>query len=148
MRRLPIAPAVFIGLALALGSAPALEQAPDAEQGAPGTGSAWQRSWRGARIALLGKVADALGMERSDVLSRLIAGETVADIAGGRLDDVVDTLLAPRLERQDKAAAESLVTSADADELAAFWRADLDGHLSHLLPFQFRLRGLHRLAAE
>jgi len=80
---------------------------------------------RGDRIAERMKVgvermdelADALGLERDDLVDRLLDGESIADVAtaeGVDLQDLVDVLVADRLAALDRAVAEGRIDEATA----------------------------------
>lgn len=128
---------LVLSASIALTAMPALAQGPDSTsepQGQP-----WLAPGLRLRLRLLDKAASVLEMTRSEILVQLVEGKTVAEIAGDKLDDLVDALLQPRLERLDALLSEDRLTQKQADCLKAFWQAELEERLSQPLPWQARL---------
>jgi gas vesicle protein len=78
------------------------------------------RGPRGHREGLsLGSLAEALGMTVEDLQQALTDGQTIAEVAtaqGVTLDDLVDTLIAPMVERVQQAVDDGRITQEQADE--------------------------------
>ena len=71
--------------------------------------------YRGTMSTLL---SDALGMAPEDLYAALADGQTIAELAeaqGVGLDDVVEALVAPRIEQLEHAVADSFMTQEQAD---------------------------------
>jgi hypothetical protein len=61
------------------------------------------------------RVADALGVTTEELLTRLQAGETLADIAGTNTDAVIDALVAPYAAHLDLLVQDGTLTQEEAD---------------------------------
>jgi len=139
MKKLIVISTLILGLVLAFAAVPAFAQGPDGAAGLPGTQQGGSPLGRPGRLALLGKVSEPLGLSRSQILSQLFAGRTLAEVAGGKLDGLVDALLQPRLERLSTLVEQERLTEDQAEALEAYRRAELEDRLSKPLPFQKRL---------
>ncbi|MCP4540914.1 MAG: hypothetical protein GY832_27580 [Chloroflexi bacterium] len=67
-------------------------------------------------------LADALGMTSEELYEALSAGQTIAELAeaqGVSLDDLVDALIAPRVEQLEQAVADGYMAQEQADEMIA-----------------------------
>ena len=73
----------------------------------------------GMERAGIGVVSDTLDIEPADLVERLRSGETVADIAGDRTDDVVDAIIDSATERIESAVAAGRIDQAKADTILA-----------------------------
>ncbi len=74
---------------------------------------------RGIAGASLETVANVLGMDVETLRSRLAAGETIAQIAGGQTQAVIDALVAEANARIDEAVANGRITEERAAEMKA-----------------------------
>lgn len=74
---------------------------------------------RGIGGAKLETVASVLGMDVETLRSRLAAGETIAQIAGGQTQAVIDALVAEANARIDEAVANGWITEERAAEMKA-----------------------------
>ncbi|HSG79792.1 MAG TPA: hypothetical protein VLD62_09450 [Acidimicrobiia bacterium] len=77
--------------------------------------------------------AEVLGLSVEELRDRLLEGATLAEIAGDRAEDVVDALMADRVERIEAAVADGRITQEEADE-----RLDgLQGHVEDFVNGRF-----------
>ena len=79
------------------------------------------------------RVADALGLTADELLTRLQAGETLADIAasvGVSTDAVVDALVAPYAARLDLQVTDGTLTQEEAEALLQEARANAASFLT------------------
>jgi hypothetical protein len=73
----------------------------------------------GMERAGIGVVSDTLDIEPADLVERLRSGETVADIAGDRTDDVIAAIIDSATERIESAVAAGRIDQAKADTILA-----------------------------
>ncbi|NPV68153.1 MAG: hypothetical protein HPY64_13510 [Anaerolineae bacterium] len=82
-------------------------------------------------------VAEALGLEVSDLVEQLQDGKTVAEIAeaqGVALADVIEAVVAVRAEELAAAVEAGTLTQAQADAMQALLRANLEAHFTQGMP--------------
>ncbi len=82
-------------------------------------------------------VAEALGLEVSDLVAQLQDGKTVAEIAeaqGVALADVIEAVVAARAEQLAAAVEDGTLTQAQADAMQALLRANLEAHFTQGMP--------------
>lgn len=78
----------------------------------------------GYRGSLPGIVAEALEMTVDELYAALAEGQTIAELAadpdhGVNMDDLVATLIAPRVEQLEQAVADDYLTQDQADSMIA-----------------------------
>ena len=84
----------------------------------------------------LAAAAEVLGMEVDDLRAQLLEGATLAEIAGTQAGDVVDALVADRVERLEAAVADGRLTQDEADERLA----DLEAHVTEFVNGEFEAK--------
>jgi cytidylate kinase len=102
-------------------------------RGAGGPGLAFKLGKGGA----LDAAATALGLKVDDLLTKVSAGQSVADIAkaqGKSLDDVKAAVTAEVTKELDRAVADKQLTSAQRDQVLSELKAHLDDLLTRSLP--------------
>jgi hypothetical protein len=65
-------------------------------------------------------LSEALGMTFEELQAALADGQTIAELAdaqGVKMDDLVDALVAPRVERLEQAVADGYLTQEQADDM-------------------------------
>jgi len=84
-----------------------------------GSGGMGPGGFRGPGDAQPELLADALGMTAEEVREALTDGQTIAELAeaqGVALEDLVDALMAPMIERIEQAVEDGRLTQDEADE--------------------------------
>lgn len=88
---------------------------------------------------LIGLAAEVMDMERADLIDRLLAGETIADVADERgvdLDEIVEAFLAVRKERLDRAVDLGRMTEEDVEAMLDTIEARITEHLTGEWPHE------------
>lgn len=83
--------------------------------------------------SLIAVTADALGMDRTELVAELQGGKTIAQVAAEHdvaLETIVDAFVAPREERLAELVAAGQITQDAADSLLATMRANVTSHLN------------------
>lgn len=122
-------------------SAPAFAQGPAGNPtggvgvgyGLGGRGGGRGGMWGGPDGSLVTVAAEVLGLDRTALVAKLNAGQTIADVAqaeGVALDKIVDAFLAPRVEALVQAVADGRITQAQADTMLATMEANVTAQLS------------------
>ena len=97
----------------------------------PGFGHPAPQPWRLARgKAVISITAEVLEIEPAEVISQLREGKSIAEIAGDKLDAIVERLVAPRQERLETLVADGRLTQEQADALLALMKARITDRLS------------------
>ncbi len=77
----------------------------------------------GHRGGMMEPVAEVLGMTAEEFFAAVEEGQTMAEIAaaqGIELSEVVDALVAPRVEQMEQAVADGYLTQAQAEQMIEF----------------------------
>ena len=82
----------------------------------------------------LAAAAEVLGMEVAELRAQLLQGETIAGIAGDRVDEVIEAMVADRAARIEAALEAGRLTSEEAAERLA----ELEAHVTEFVnsPFE------------
>lgn len=89
----------------------------------------------GPANSLVAVAAEALGLERTELVAELQAGKTIAQVAeeqGVALEAIVDAFLAPREEHLAELVANGQLTQEEADALLATMRANVTARLNQV----------------
>lgn len=114
---------------LAIGAV-AFAQNPDGD-GCPGHGLMGRLG--GPANSLVAVAAEALGMERADLIAELQAGKTIAQVAQEQGKDaqiIVDNFLGSRQDALAQMVADGRLTQEQADAMLAAMEANVTAHLS------------------
>lgn len=87
----------------------------------------------------LADLAEILGMTPDEVAEALRGGQTIAELAGDSVDEVIDALVAEATERIEAAVAEGRLTQERADEMLA----NLEEHITDRVNGELPLRPGH-----
>ncbi|MBN2005546.1 MAG: hypothetical protein JXA21_19460 [Anaerolineae bacterium] len=110
----------------------------------PGGMRGGMRGGMGRDVATPALVAEALDMTVADLSTALDAGQTIAQLAeakGLTLDDVVDAIVAPHLERINQAVANGNLTQEQADAQIATLKEHMLQRLTDGFSFGTGTRG-------
>jgi hypothetical protein len=97
-------------------------------RGGPG-GPGFGLRFKGGPGGALDAAASALGLKRAELLTKLRAGKSIADVAkdqGKSLDDVKQAITAGVTKELDQAVADQKLTSAQRDKVLEELKAHLD----------------------
>lgn len=132
----------MVATVVALAGALALSTTAFAQAGTPaagprgggnGMGAGVRGAWGGPGNSLVTVAAEAMEMERVELVAELNAGQTIADVAAARgvvLDTIVDAMVAPRAAWLSQAVAAERLTQAQADTMLATMQAQVLAQLS------------------
>jgi hypothetical protein len=81
------------------------------------------------RAALESLISTTIGVDTATIKSRLIAGESLAVIAGTKKDALVAALVADHIKRIDTAVAAGTITAAQATAM----KANVDAHVNRMV---------------
>ena len=81
------------------------------------------------RAALESLISTTIGVDAATIKSRLIAGESLAVIAGTKKDALVAALVADHIKRIDTAVAAGTITAAQATAM----KANVDAHVNRMV---------------
>lgn len=81
----------------------------------------------------LAAAAEVLGMEVEELRAQLLEGETIATIAGDRVDEVIEAMVADRAARIEDAYEDGRLTREEADERLA----ELEARVTELVTSPF-----------
>ncbi len=98
----------------------------------PGFNGGRSANWGGPNNSLLAVTATVLEMERSDLMTKLQAGQTLADVIteqGVALETVVDAFIAPRETMLEEQVAAGEITQEQADTLLTAMKANATAQL-------------------
>ncbi len=93
-------------------------------------GPAFARGRFGLANSVVSVTADVLDMDRTEIIAQLREGKSIADIAGDKLDEIVDALVAKRQEKLNELVADGRLTQEQADALVALMKARITDRLS------------------
>lgn len=96
--------------------------------------------WAGPQNSLVAIVAETLGIEQADLVAQLQDGETLADVAGDQVDEIVDALLAARADMIAAQVENGRLTQEQADLVLETMKSEITEHLNS--PFSPRGFGL------
>ncbi len=152
-RRLVVLLTTLLGIGLLTGSQLVMAQSPDTGPNAlmtwgprsPFVNIPMGQQWHGAgpnhpeavqtrhQWREIQTIADALNMSTQDLVAALRSGKTVADVAqeqGIDLTTIVDALVAPKVERLNRAVEAGRLTEQQADALLALARVRVEDRLN------------------
>lgn len=90
-------------------------------------------AWGGPQNSLVAVTAEVLGLDRTELVAQLQAGQTLAEVItahGVALDNVIDEFLAPRLEWLNQQVADGDLTQEQADAILASMKAHVTEELN------------------
>ncbi len=97
-------------------------------------------AWAGGNGTLLDVAAEALGLDRAELIAQLQDGKTLAQIAEERGVDpqaIADAFLAQRRAWLEAAVAEGRLTQAQADWMLSHMAEEIQDHLNEPFPMGF-----------